>query len=378
VLSISEAALVRTVLIHGPLSRAALMERLGFAPASLTRLARPLLEAGILVAESPGGRRPVGRPAQRLDISHELGTVLGVKITSSSVDAVVTDMRASVLRSAVRSLADTRVESVVGQIAEMAHQLDAAGAIGVGVGLGGVVRDGVVIHAPFLDWYGVPLGRMLRDTLKLPVSVENDVITLSEAERWFGLRRGVPGFSVVAVGEGVGHSLVAHGQVVRSPDSGAGLSDHLILDPGGPTCEHHHRGCVSVLLTTTAIARQVSQAVGRALTYEESLELARSGDLRARQVIDRSGRALGRFIALIANVTSQTQFVLAGEGGALFHDAHHQVQLAIAGARGRWTSPLDVQVDDSGYQVWARGAAAVAIQRFVDQLVERGLPGPKG
>ena len=42
----SEAALARAVLIHGPISRSALTHRLGLSPASLTRLAKPFLDRG--------------------------------------------------------------------------------------------------------------------------------------------------------------------------------------------------------------------------------------------------------------------------------------------------------------------------------------------
>ncbi len=59
----SEAAVAREVLIHGPLSRSALATRLHLSPASLTRLTRPLLDAGLLVERDDDGGGPgsVGR-----------------------------------------------------------------------------------------------------------------------------------------------------------------------------------------------------------------------------------------------------------------------------------------------------------------------------
>ena len=59
----SEEALARAVLIHGPISRSALDHRLGLSPASLTRLAKPFLDRGLLVELDDAGRR-VGRAAR--------------------------------------------------------------------------------------------------------------------------------------------------------------------------------------------------------------------------------------------------------------------------------------------------------------------------
>lgn len=41
--------LTRTVLVNGPMSRGQLAERLGLSMASLTRLGKPLIDAGLLV-----------------------------------------------------------------------------------------------------------------------------------------------------------------------------------------------------------------------------------------------------------------------------------------------------------------------------------------
>ena len=64
-MSESEAALARAVLIHGPLSRSALTKRLSLSPASLTRLAKPLLDSGILIELSDTVDGTVGRPGGR-------------------------------------------------------------------------------------------------------------------------------------------------------------------------------------------------------------------------------------------------------------------------------------------------------------------------
>lgn len=60
----SENALAEAVLIHGPISRSALTSRLGLSAASLTRLAKPFLDTGLLIELDDVVDGSVGRPTR--------------------------------------------------------------------------------------------------------------------------------------------------------------------------------------------------------------------------------------------------------------------------------------------------------------------------
>ncbi len=136
-MSDSEAALAREVLIHGPLSRRDLTSRLGLSPASLTRLAKPLLDAGMLVELDDVADGSVGRPSRPLDIAPDLGAFLGIKLTGDRLYAVATDIRAEPLAWHEEALGARDAESVVAQLVAVAGRLPAAE--GIGVSLGGTV-----------------------------------------------------------------------------------------------------------------------------------------------------------------------------------------------------------------------------------------------
>ncbi|HKP08093.1 MAG TPA: MarR family transcriptional regulator, partial [Microbacterium sp.] len=113
----SGRALARAVLIHGPIARSALTNRLGLSPASLTRLAKPFLDRGYLVEldDLPDGT--VGRPVRPLDVAPDLGGFAGVKITGDAVHAVVTDVRAGLRAQRTVPLATHLPEEVAAVIA---------------------------------------------------------------------------------------------------------------------------------------------------------------------------------------------------------------------------------------------------------------------
>ena len=259
VLGESGRELVREVLIHGPIARAELGRRLGLSPASLTRLSKPFLDRGLFVEGAVELAGAVGRPAKPLDVRVDLQRFVGIKLTGDQALGVLTDLRAKTLGEHVADLAGHSPEEVVEALAAVVEALagsagDVAELAGVGVSIGGkVTGQQVVLRAPFLEWREVDLGGMLSRRLGLPVVVENDVVALTEAERWFGLGRGIDDFAVVTTGAGVGYGLVIHGRQVITPDTGLGLGGHFPLDPTGPICADGHRGCSTAMLSTTSM-----------------------------------------------------------------------------------------------------------------------------
>ncbi|PPF28360.1 MULTISPECIES: ROK family transcriptional regulator [unclassified Rathayibacter] len=365
----SSELLAREVLIHGPVSRAELGRRLGLSPASLTRLARPFLDGG-LVVEGPEQSTGVGRPARPLDIRADALSFAGVKITGTEVLAVRTDLRARTERELVRPLPGTEPADVIAAIVSVVDELGGPSAFaGLGVTLGGSIgADGRVSRAPFLGWRDVDLAAPLSAALGLPVALENDVVALTGAEHWFGRGRGIPHFAVLTVGAGVGYGLVVHDRVVAPPEAGLGLGGHYPLDPTGPVCEAGHRGCSTAMLSLPSLLRQLFVATGRELNLAEGFAAARAGDPGAERILADSGNALGTMIAAIGNLSMSGTVILAGEGVALYSEQAAVVDAAIAATRDPDAPPLALLVDDGGLVEWARGAAAVAIQRLLPRI----------
>ncbi|WP_287930844.1 ROK family protein [Arthrobacter sp.] len=362
----SALELARTVLIRGPVSRRELARDLKLSVASLSRLGKPLLDAGLLVEGELVVDGSVGRPVRLLDVRADSAHFLGVKVTGDFIQAVLTDLRATILASAAVPIADTSVEAVVAAIADLAGSLAGrydVSLTGVGVSLGGqAVTGGVVRRAPYLDWRDVPLGTLLAGRLGLPVEVDNDVTALAAAEQWFGAGRDAANFAVVTVGAGVGYGLVMCKGVVRTGDTGLGLGGHFPLDPNGPLCMEGHRGCSTAMLSIGSICSQISATVGRRVGYAEALELAAGGNRVAVAVFEAAARALGRLIAAAANLTMVTTVVLGGEGVGMFAPMEQVVRAAVAADRDPEATPVEISVLSADFTGWARGAAAVAIQ----------------
>ena len=356
------------VLLHGPLSRSEIARRLNLSSGSLTRLSTPLIESGLLVETGESQAGKAGRPSRPLDVQPDTRHFIGMKLTGNDLQAVVTDLRATILSSTAVPLASRQPSDVADAIADVTRDLrdssDKVAALGVGLG-GRVASDGTVLSAPFLDWADVALRDMVEDRTSLPTVVQNDVFAFTEAEHWFGAGRGLNSFAVVTLGAGVGYGLVEHDAIVFNDDAGIGLVGHWPLDPLGPLCPAGHRGCARSMLTQSAITTAISSGIGRDVEYAEGLQLAEAGDPVARRVVDDAGRGLGRLLAAIANLAMPQRIILGGEGVQLLDTAREAVEQGLSRDRDPRASALDLVATPGDGLEWCRGAAVLAIQTHV-------------
>lgn len=372
-LSVSERRVALEVLVHGPLARTELAQRLELSTPSLTRLTKPLIDTGVLhEVDDPTdpAARNGGRPLQPLDVDPGLDHFVGIKLTGSRAFAALTDLRADIVHAADVPVEDHRPEAVVELLARLVAQVSEgrpdACVCAVGVGLGGIVHEDVRVgRAPFLGWRDVDLGVLLRERLGLPVVLANDLDALMEAEHWFGAGRDVSDFVALTIGAAVGCGLVVHDRLVHGRDSGLGLLGHFPLDPLGPACPDGHRGCANALLSMDAIQTQAALASGRALTYDEVLDLAVAADPIADQIVGNAARAFGVLIADVVNIAQPQRVVLTGEGIRLAEVGWDRLVASIREHRNPEASEVDLLLVKDDPTLWARGAAAVAIQRTV-------------
>lgn len=358
------------VLLRGPLSRSDLARRLDLSAPTLSRLTKDLLRTD-LFTETPSQIDPTtNRPTRPLDIVPESRKFVGVCLTKHEAHGVLTTIRADVLASYSLPLQGTSPSQVVNTVVNLVEHLGRKDLIsGIGVSIGGLVADHrIVTRAPFYPWTeAVSLADDLVARLGVPVVVDNDVTALARLHAWFGVGQKTSDFCLLTLGIATGYALARNRHVITTADSGLGLIGHLPLDPLGPICPEGHRGCAQAMLSTAAIRVSISVSAGRWLSYREGLELASTGHGGARRVLADAARALGRLIATVTSTSLTEHVVLAGTAIDLASADRASIDEGIAEIRPPEARALQLEIEPSSSEPWARGAATSAISRHVLQ-----------
>lgn len=366
-------SIVKELIIHGPQSRTALAKTLHLSTGSLTRLTKPMVDAGLLV-EGEVVHDPVnGRPTRPLDVAAGEHRFLGLKLTAGRVHAVVTDLRAEIIAARDEPIADHSPDAVCRQAKRLLDELSGGAGIPVGAGVtvGGNARASAqvggepLVDAPYLGWWQVELKPLMERELGVPCVVKNDVAALAHQHHWFGPGRGLRDFALVTIGAGIGYALIMHDHLVAATEADLGMFAHLILSPGGPMCPEGHRGCAAAYLSIWSIEAGAGQGLRRTVTYEEVIRLAANGDRVCLGVVREAAAALGRLIAHVATVSMVKTVVLAGEGVELARIGKDELGLSLTANRRDVPGSVEVVIEADDFREWARGGAVVAIQSFV-------------
>lgn len=206
-----------------------------------------------------------------------------------------------------------------------------ASVVGLGIGVAGKIHRarGEVIFSPNLPaMNGYPLAMELRETLRVPVAMDNDANVFGVGESWLGSGRGIPNWIGVTLGTGVGGCLVLAGELWHGDDLGfAGEVGHMNVDPQGPPCACGLRGCLEAHSSAGALLRAVSEAargdwlgcgplyrrwMKGNLTAEGIYLSAREGDPLARELFRRMGWGLGIVLAGLFTVLGIRHAIIGG------------------------------------------------------------------
>ncbi|HZN15534.1 MAG TPA: ROK family protein [Acidimicrobiales bacterium] len=271
---------------------------------------------------------------------------LAIDIGGTKLAAGVVDDDGRVLVSAASPTAGDG-EAMFAALLALVDEVRTGDEVVVGVGCGGPMRDGNELVSPLNipAWRDFPLRHRLADATGLAVYVDNDAKALARGEGWRGAAVGHDNFIAMVVSTGVGGGIVLDGRLLDGADNNAGHIGHVIVEPDGRECGCGARGCLEAEASGLAIA-----AITGAPPAHAGLD-----------VIERTGRLVGRGIASVANLLDLPLAVVAGSVALGFGEPFFAAAQAELDARCRLGFSRGARVVAAGLSAHGPlvGAAAV-------------------
>lgn len=389
VIGASRSAVLRVLLLHGPLSRRAIAGRIGITPSGVSYIVAELIDAG-LVAELPPRDEPLiraGRPEIPIELRPDGGHVLAIRYGLRTTQVAVGSLRGTVLEQVefpTPEGVDEAVHLAVASAARLRRRRAPAGPLlGAGVSCVGDVDvvAGNVRFVPQLGWHDVPLRAALESRLDVPVAIENNRRAMAFGEMLLGLGRGVRDFLLIQVGTTLGAAIVAGGRVQPGAHGVAGAIGHVVVAPDGPRCACGQVGCLEAVAGQVALHRELREAtrhspdhpladVVDATTEQAMLALYRAalvGDPLALGVVEPAWAPLAALVSSLMAATDPELVIVASlipGGGELLE---RLIGAHVARTAPRAGYPVPVRASSIGADIGIVGAIAVALEHFVFQ-----------
>ena len=215
---------------------------------------------------------------------------IGIDVGGTNLKAGLVDTSGQILAVVRTPLHFQSAEALAETLASLA--LDAVEKAGqtvsavesVGIGIPGAVSDGTVLYTANIPMRDVPLEKLFRRHLDLPVFLGNDADCAAVGEYLLGAGKGTRDFLVITLGTGIGGGLILGGKLQSGMGCG-GEVGHMVIERNGIPCSCGRRGCWEAYASATGLVRMAQEAMK---AHPESLlhPLSQPSGLEGRTVFE--------------------------------------------------------------------------------------------
>ena len=125
-----------------------------------------------------------------------------------------------------------------------------------------------------------------------------------------------------------------------------------------------HKGCAQCL-SDNSIAAEYSQIIGHPASFDDFARDARANKPQATNLVNRTCFRLGTLVATIANLAMPDKIMIAGESSFIAKFGIDDLRNGINMYRHSQAAPVDFEIPDHDWALWAKAAASQAIRQYV-------------
>ncbi|WP_300637167.1 ROK family protein [uncultured Oscillibacter sp.] len=184
---------------------------------------------------------------------------IGIDVGGTNLKAGLVDETGSIVKVERVPLDFQGPERFAEALAELSKNVMQEKVRWVGVGLPGAVDGGDVLFTTNIPMENVPLEKLFRQHLDLPLLLGNDADCAAVGEFFGGAGKGTRDFAVVTLGTGVGAGIIVDGKLrggLASSEAG-----HMVICRDGELCNCGRKGCWERYASATGLIQQTKRAM---------------------------------------------------------------------------------------------------------------------
>jgi len=270
--------------------------------------------------------------------------LLAIDLGGTKIVAALVSSKGEIMaREYTPTLAEEGTEAVIGRILSTIDSLISKANMSrsffsnVAIAAAGAIdsEKGIVTASPNLPgWHDVPLKEIVEKATGLETFLINDASAAALGEHYFGVGRGVNNLIYITMSTGIGGGIIIDGKLYSGVSGSAGEIGHTTIDINGPRCNCGNIGCLEVLASGKAVAREAQRCIARGtktmiielaegephnITAQTVAAGAQKGDALASAIISKAANYLGIGMVNLVN-TFNPEMIIVGGGMAQMGD----------------------------------------------------------
>lgn len=298
-------------------SRIELSREMNLTKTAISKIVAEMMEKGFLVETKKYENAEIGRNPIGLDIADTAPVFIGLLIMRDYCEAVLCDMKLTVVRHERISQNWSDQEELMGTIYTLVDQMllgdPHVGGIGV-ASIGPLDSIGGVIENPpyFHDMHDIPVKEKLEERYHLPVFCDNDNQSAALAEQLYGCGKEYQGILLVGIASGVGCGIITGNSKYQSSSGYTPEIGHLSIDYKGEKCVCGNRGCLELYLNSRDVLKRMREATGKFYDYQTFCEMHE--ELSLGEIFEDLEEKLCAALVSVVNILNP-ELIIIGHNG---------------------------------------------------------------
>lgn len=362
--------LLRLLLKQDSISRVELSRTTGLTKTTISSIINEFIALGIVEESSTISTGNVGKSPTPLHIRTDAVYTVGAHLGREKVKTVLMDARMNIIsrkkglsyeRLGPKGVCESLFLNIDDSMKDAEKHNIKVGAIGIGVPGPLDAQTGVVKHPPkFKGWKDVPLGKVVHESYKLPVWIENDANVGVLAEKWHGGGKDLKNFVYILINEGIGAGVVIDDELYQGAYDYVGEIGHTLF---------YDHGKFRYLEDIAGVDLLIKQARSRGLNIENIKDISnllQTNDGVVSSIVRDIATWIGAaVIDAIHIIGPQTVFIggkMAVLGDALIQPINEIVSMYLFG-----NQEVDVRLSEISEDAVAIGAAIYATTKWLEK-----------
>ena len=336
-----------------------------------TKLVAELLEQNILI-ESGKRESSGGRPPSLYSLNPEMGYIVGVELLLKSFRMSIINLNHEVIYEYETDSFDisNREESYQFLVTTVPNIIERRGIsqdtiLGVGIGITGRVDKRQGISHSYLN-YEKPLVTLLSEQWNFPVFIDNDTHLMALGEQSFGLAKEEANVLYLNLSRGLGLGFISNGIIHNGKSGFSGEFGHIHFENNEKKCVCGKKGCLETVVSGIALENLYQEATKNKkelVRYKNILQLVRSGDPLASNLLSTMSEKLGQALSILVQVLNPSIIILGGRFAQVGEFMRYPMArgLSLYGLP-QLVSDCEIKISTLGEKTTMLGAYAMVIE----------------
>ncbi len=388
---VQQIRIAKVLYIEGPQTTSQLCKRLKISAPNMMTILNEMVEKNVVEkkgqGESIGGRKPdlYGVTSNSFFV---MGVEMGIYKTQIAIYNASNQQISGVEEYSIElNNAEETLEHIVKAINSFIDRsgVDRKKLLGIGVSMPGLIDSVNGINYTHLNYKQGAVADLLGERIGLPVFIENDANAMALAEYRLGCAKDKKNVLVMYLDWGIGLGMVLDGKLYRGASGFAGEFSHIPMVEDGQLCICGKLGCMETVTSGTTILEKAKKGVADGKTsiqldddgsstnfmlLKNVIKAALAGDQYAINILDESGKNLGKGISILIQLLNPELIVLCGKLADSGELITTPIQQGInTHAMKQIRERTNVVVSDFGSEIGMYGALAVVMENIFDTYI---------